>query len=133
VTAARRRQAARTGLALAAVALAGLAFKAYDGPGATWVAGRLAGAAYVAGWCLAARLIFARAAPGRIAVVVCTATVGLEFLQLWHPAWLEVLRRPWVGQVLLGSSFDPLDLPFYPLGALAGWGLLRRLDDAPSA
>lgn len=116
-----------------AVAIGGLGLKAYGGPGHAWIADRLAGAAYVVGWCLAARVIFSRTAPGRIAAVVCAATVGLEFLQLWHPVWLEMLRRPRVGQVLLGTTFDPFDLPFYPLGALIGWGMLRWFDDPAQA
>ncbi len=46
---------------------------------------------------------------------------------LWHPAPLEALRATFLGAALLGSNFFWSDLPIYPVGCLAGWGVLRRL------
>ncbi|HYQ92319.1 MAG TPA: hypothetical protein VES89_09680, partial [Candidatus Competibacteraceae bacterium] len=44
-------------------------------------------------------------------------------LQRWHPAWLEWLRRFWIGQILLGTTFAGSDFPDYVIDAwLPGWG-----------
>lgn len=52
------------------------------------------------------------------------ATVGLEFLQLWHPAWLAGFRATKVGAAWLGSSFSWLDIPPYFIGGGLAYILL---------
>jgi hypothetical protein len=93
------------------------------------------GAAYVIFWIL----ILAAGKPNiparRATALVLVGTCALEVLQLWHPAWLEAIRRTLPGRLLLGTTFEWLDFPPYFVGALAGWLLLRffdrlRLDDA---
>ncbi len=78
-------------------------------------------------WILMLRLIFAGWSPLRCAVTVFFATSLLEMLQLWHPFWLEGLRSYFLGRVLLGTSFDPVDFVYYFVGSAAGFGYVRRL------
>ena len=63
----------------------------------------------------------------RIAVGVLLATCVLEFLQLWHPPWLQVMRSTFLGESLFGTSFSWWDFPAYVVGAVVGWIVLRRL------
>ena len=46
-------------------------------------------------------------------------TIILEFLQLWHPKFLEILRESYIGQAILGNSFNWIDIIFY----FAGFGI----------
>ena len=45
-----------------------------------------------------------------------TATV-VEFSQLYHAPWIDVVRRTTPGGLLLGYGFDPFDLAWYWLAA----------------
>ena len=88
------------------------------------------GAVYVALWILFAALFYLHSAAWKIAAWVLSITCFLEFLQLWHPGWLEALRATFAGRVLLGTTFGWSDFPPYFVGALFGWLLLlaaRRL------
>lgn len=85
------------------------------------------GALYVILFVVLGAIVFADSAPFRIAFVVVVATCVLEFLQLWHPRWLEVLRATWPGRVLLGTTFGWNDFPPYFAGGFAGWLLLRTI------
>jgi hypothetical protein len=49
------------------------------------------------------------------ALVVC---VAVEFSQLWHAPLLDWLRSGTAGHLVLGSGFDPRDLPAYAAGVL---------------
>jgi hypothetical protein len=51
----------------------------------------------------------------------------LEFAQLWHPAWLEAIRRTFIGRCVLGTTFGWDDFPAYVVGAVLGWMLLSTL------
>jgi len=44
-------------------------------------------------------------------------SVGVEFLQLYHAPWLDGIRRNHFGHLLLGSTFNPMDLVAYSVGA----------------
>ena len=64
------------------------------------------------------------------ALAICFA---VEVSQLYHTPALDALRRTMVGQLTLGSGFDPRDLLAYVLGVLATvlfevtpWRRLRR-------
>ena len=61
----------------------------------------------------------------RIALIVLAVTCALEFLQLWHPVWLEQIRRTLPGRALLGTTFGWTDFPPYFAGAVIGWALVR--------
>jgi hypothetical protein len=102
--------------------------KLYDGPAEWWLNNWGASFGYEILFMGLAFLAFPTPAwITRIAIAVCCATIGLEFLQLWHPVWLENIRVTFVGQALLGNQFSWRDLPAYPLGCLLGWLLLGRL------
>ena len=84
----------RTFIALIAVAAFGLVAKLYPGPGRRWVNNwGPASVAYLVFFMLAAFLVVPRRELAtRIAVGVLLVTCGLEFLQLWHPTWLEAIQ-----------------------------------------
>jgi hypothetical protein len=66
---------------------------------------------------------------GKIAAGVLAATCVLEFLQLWHPPFLEALRSNFLGATILGTTFDWTDFPYYFAGSGIGWlwlSMLRR-------
>ncbi len=101
--------------------------KLYRGPAAHWVNDSLGGVFYVIFWCLAAFLAWPGGRPRTIAGLVFAVTCGLEFLQLWHPAPLEIVRSNFLGAALLGTTFTWADFPYYFAGAALGWIWLKRL------
>ena len=101
--------------------------KFYRGPATEWVSGSLGGVLYEIFWCLLIFLCFPRTKPLRIAGIVLAVTCLLEFLQLWHPPFLETLRSCFLGRALLGTTFTWLDLPHYLAGSLLGWLWVERL------
>jgi len=51
-------------------------------------------------------------------------TCAIEFLQLWHPPFLESMRATLPGRLFLGNTFSWIDFPAYFVGALvASWTL----------
>jgi len=54
-----------------------------------------------------------------------TSTCLLEFLQLWRPPFLEMLRSYFIGATVLGSSFAWFDFAYYFFGSAIGWLWLR--------
>lgn len=83
------------------------------------------GAAYVIFFVVAIAIIRPASSAARIALIVLGTTCVLEFLQLWHPPWLETIRSTFPGRALLGTTFDWTDFPPYFAGALIGWMLVR--------
>ncbi|HYQ90536.1 MAG TPA: DUF2809 domain-containing protein [Candidatus Competibacteraceae bacterium] len=81
-------------------------------------------------WCLLGFWLQPRARPWRVALMVLMVTCLLEFLQRWHPPWLEWLLRFWLGQILLGTTFAWSDFPYYFLGAGLGWLWIQRFHPA---
>ena len=51
-----------------------------------------------------------------VALAVC---VVVEFSQLYHTPFLDVIRGTRVGHLVLGSGFDPRDLVAYAIGVAA--------------
>ena len=90
-----------------------------------WLRDASGGVAYVIFWMFAAVLVKPASAALQVSITVLALTCGIEFLQLWHPAWLEQIRRTLPGRLILGTTFDWLDFPPYLLGAILGWNLLR--------
>ena len=101
--------------------------KFYRGPGAHWVNDSLGGVFYEVFWCLLASLVLPRTRTGRLAAGVLAATCVLEFLQLWHPPFLEALRSSFLGATILGTTFDWTDFPYYFAGSGIGWLWIDRL------
>lgn len=58
-------------------------------------------------------------------VAAITICFVVELSQLYHTPALDTLRRTTVGQLTLGSGFDPRDLVAYTVGVLAA-ALLER-------
>jgi uncharacterized protein DUF2809 len=86
------------------------------------------GVAYVVFFVLLGGVITPAVRPSRIALTVFLITCVLEFLQLWHPGWLERIRSTFIGRCLLGTTFGWSDFPPYAIGASIGWVLLRGFD-----
>lgn len=113
------------------VAILGYWFR-FDAPiSAGWRDG-IGGAAYVIFFVVALAIISQANSATRITLLVLTLTCALEFLQLWHPLWLEQIRRTLLGRALLGTTFEWTDFPPYFAGAVIGWALVRLLQRACS-
>jgi hypothetical protein len=108
----------------------GLYTKFYSGPAANWVNNSFGGVFYEIFWCLLIFLFLDAGKPWVIAVWVLVLTCCLEFLQLWHPPFLELLRGNFIGRTILGTSFAWSDFPYYVLGCGIGWLWMRRLRGA---
>ena len=114
-------------VSLAVIVPVGFSSKFYRGPAAAWVNDSLGGFFYVLFWCLVVFLLMPRRRPASVAAAVLAATCTLEFLQLWHPPFLELLRSHFLGRTILGTTFDWMDFPYYFAGAAAGWVWLSLL------
>ena len=114
-------------LSLALLVPIGLYSKIYAGPAANWVNNSLVGVFYVIFWCVLIFIFFERRPPWLIATLVLLATCLVEFLQLWHPPFLEWLRSFFIGRTILGTGFTWTDFPYYFTGAGLGWLWLKWL------
>jgi hypothetical protein len=108
---------------LGAVLAAGYLLR-FHAPVPEWVRDAAGGAAYVIFWILAAAIVFPRASPDRLCLIVLGATCAVEALQLWHPAWLQSIRATLPGRLVLGTTFAWSDFPPYLAGAAGGRMLL---------
>ncbi len=118
----------RVTLSLLIVTALGFAFKFYSGPGDGWFNNYGAGVLYEIFWILLGFLFFpVKRAANAIPIWVFAITCMLEFMQLWHPPILEMVRSSFVGSALIGTTFAWWDFPHYLLGCLIGWGWLRSL------
>ena len=114
-------------LSLPVVAALGFYSKFYRGPAQHWVNDSLASVFYEILWCLAAVFAVPRWPPGPIAISVLAATCALEFLQLWHPPFLQWARSFFIGRTILGTDFDWSDFLYYFVGSAAGYLWLKLL------
>ena len=104
--------------------------KFYTGPAANWVNDSLSGVFYEIFWCILVFLFLHNTKPWIIATFVLMMTCLLEFLQLWHPPFLEFIRSYFIGRAVLGTSFTWSDFPYYFLGCSIGWLWMRWLQNA---
>jgi len=116
-----------TFISLAVIVPIGFYTKFYTGPAALWVNYSLGGVFYEIFWCLLVYFAYPNARPLAIAVGVLLVTCLLEFLQLWHPPLLELLRSHFLGRTVLGNSFAWSDFPYYFIGSGLGWLWLDEL------
>lgn len=79
--------------------------KLYTGKGELWINNHLGGTFYVIFWCLIVIMIFPGTKPLIIASWVFAITVLLEFLQLFHPKFLELYKESFIGKTILDKSF----------------------------
>ena len=105
----------------------GLYSKFYSSQATNWVNNSLGGVLYVIFWCLFAFLFLSNTKPWKIATAVFAITCFLEFLQLWHPSFLEFLRSNFIGRTILGTSFTWSDFPYYIVGCGIGWLWMKSL------
>lgn len=105
----------------------GFSTKFYSGYGQGWVRDSLGGVFYEIFWCLMVYLGCRKLKIGVITVIVLVVTCCLEFLQLWHPPFLEYLRSSFIGRTILGTSFAWSDFPYYFLGCGIGWLWLKKI------
>ncbi len=106
----------------------GFLTKLYTGPASEWVNNSLGGVLYVIFWSLLASLLFAKVRVWKIAGIVLLVTCALEFLQLWHPPFLEAIRSTFIGVTLIGNSFSWLDLAHYVVGFILSIALLTFIN-----
>lgn len=102
----------------------GFSTKYYSGPAEDWINNSLGGLFYEIFWCLVAAFICIKVRPIKIALWVFIITCLLEFLQLWHPEFLELFRNNFFGRTILGNSFNWMDFPYYFAGSLIGYFIL---------
>lgn len=123
-----RKQRILTIFALIVIVPIGFFTKFYSGPAQAWVNDSFGGLLYEIFWCLVVFFLFPKANIFKIAFWVFIITCGLEFLQLWHPAFLEYLRNNFIGRTILGNSFNWLDFPYYLFGSIIGYFVLRSIE-----
>ena len=114
-------------ISIAIIIPLGFYSKIYSGPAFPWVNNSLGGILYVIFWSLLLSVVFFRTRRWIIATIVLLITCCLEFMQLWHPPFLESIRSTFLGVTLVGSSFSWLDLVHYVIGALFSLVLLHLL------
>ncbi|MBW4474038.1 MAG: DUF2809 domain-containing protein [Stenomitos rutilans HA7619-LM2] len=90
-------------------------------PTFAWLNDAIGSLAYEIFWVLLAAFFSPRTSSRAIAIGVCLVTCGLEWLQLWHPPFLEAARATLAGRLILGNTFNWLDLPPYVIGSGLGW------------
>ena len=107
----------------------GFWFKFYAGPGRLWFNNYGAGLVYEIFWCLVVFLLVrpVRENTVKIAVMVFVVTCLLEVLQLWHPMFLESIRKTFLGSAILGTTFVWWDFPHYVLGSTIGLLWMRGI------
>lgn len=106
----------------------GFLTKFYSGPAHTWVNNSLGGILYIIFWSLLLFFIIPDVKPVKITFYVFIGTCFLEFLQLWHPRILELIRSNFIGRTTLGTSFSLLDLFHYVVGLVLSLILLKYLN-----
>lgn len=112
-------------LLLFATTIIGLYSKFYTGSFHIWINNSLGGVFYEIFWCLLAYLLFNNIL--RITVSVFLITCTLEFLQLWHPLFLEYIRSYFIGRTLLGTSFVWSDFIYYFIGCVISYLILKKI------
>jgi hypothetical protein len=64
--------------------------------------------------------VFRRSSTRRIVLGALCFTWSVEFLQLYHTHWIDVIRSTRLGQFVLGTSFNGPDLIAYVIGIALG-------------
>jgi hypothetical protein len=109
------------------ITIMGFGSKLYSGVCSDWFNNSLAGLFYETFWCLVVFFINPRHKAIKIALWVLVFTSALEFLQLWHPPFLQIIRSTFIGAALIGTSFNWSDFPYYIAGCIAGFILMKYL------
>ena len=112
---------------LLVVTTLGFGTKLYSGPGAWWFNNYAGGSFYEVFWILLVLTIWPALSLFRITAVVLLLTSALEFLQLWNPPYLAVVRNTFLGSALIGTTFVWWDFPYYLIGCVLAVISLRWL------
>lgn len=56
-----------------------------------------------------------------VAACALATCFAVEFAQLYHAPWIDMVRSTRMGYLALGTMFNPMDLVAYTLGVAAGW------------
>ena len=64
--------------------------------------------------------VFRRSPTVRIALGAVCFAWSVEFLQLYHAPWIDVIRSTRLGRLVLGTSFNGPDLIAYVIGIALG-------------
>lgn len=96
-------------------------------PTFAWLNDALGSIAYEIFWVLLGAFLSPQTALRAIAAGVCLTTFGLEWLQLWHPPFLEAARATLAGRLVLGNTFNWSDFPPYVVGSGLGWLWARSM------
>ena len=64
--------------------------------------------------------VFRRSSTVRIALGAVCFAWSVEFLQLYHAPWIDVIRSTRLGRLVLGTSFNSPDLIAYVIGIALG-------------
>lgn len=64
--------------------------------------------------------LFPRISTLRLTLIAIGLAWAVEFSQLYHTAWLDMVRATRIGHLVLGSTFNWPDLPAYVLGVVIG-------------
>jgi hypothetical protein len=99
--------------------------KFYSGPAQDWISNSVGGLFYEIFWCLVLYFLFPKTRILLLAMIVFLTTCFLEFMQLWHPSFLEYLRGNFIGRTILGNAFNWLDFPYYIVGSFLGYVHLK--------
>lgn len=99
--------------------------KFYSGPAQDWISNSVGGLLYEIFWCLVLYFLFPKTRILLLAMIVLLTTCFLEFMQLWHPSFLEYLRSNFIGRTILGNAFNWMDFPYYIVGSFLGYVLLK--------
>ncbi len=99
--------------------------KFYSGPAQDWISNSVGGLLYEIFWCLVLYFLFPKTRILLLAMIVLLTTCFLEFMQLWHPLFLEYLRSNFIGRTILGNAFNWMDFPYYIVGSFLGYVLLK--------
>ncbi|HEY9691396.1 MAG TPA: DUF2809 domain-containing protein [Oculatellaceae cyanobacterium] len=106
----------------------GLLSKLYSGPGQQWLNNYAGDVFYEIFWCLFLSLFYFKSISlKKIPLWVFSVTCVIEFLQLWHPPWLQRVRSYFLMKLLLGTTFSWWDFPHYLLGSVIGWLWIRKI------
>jgi len=114
-------------LLLSVIVPIGFYTKFYTGPAQDWISNSVGGLLYEIFWCLVLYFLFPKTRVVLLALIVLCITCFLEFLQLWHPSFLEYLRSNFIGRTILGNAFNWLDFPYYIVGSALGYFLLKLI------
>lgn len=99
----------------------------FHGTAPEWLNDSFGSIAYQIFWILLIALFFPSASPVWTAVGVCLASCLIELLQLWHPPFLEAIRKTFLGRLILGNTFTWSDFPSYFIGSCVGWVWMQAL------